>query len=39
LLDVLVDALGKQLVRGGNAIGRLEDLVPWRLEDAASNGN
>lgn len=38
LLDVLVDALGKQLVRGGNAIGRLEDLVPGRLEDAVRKG-
>ncbi len=37
LLDVLLDALGEQLVRGGDAVGRLEDLVPWRLEDAASD--
>jgi hypothetical protein len=37
LLDVLVDALGEQLVGGGNAIGGLEDLVPWSLENAADS--
>jgi hypothetical protein len=37
VLDIFVDALCEQLVGGGDAIGRLDDLVPWRLEDAMNS--
>ncbi|KAL1836980.1 hypothetical protein VTK73DRAFT_4860 [Phialemonium thermophilum] len=36
LLDVLLDALREQLVRGGDGVGRLQDLIPGRLEDAGA---
>lgn len=34
LLDIFVNALREYLVRGSDALNRLEDLIPWRLKDA-----
>ena len=35
LLDILLDSLGEEVVRCGDGVGRVEDLVPGGLEDAA----
>ena len=36
VLDILLDTLSEQMVRGGDGIGGLQDLVPWCLKDAAA---